>query len=327
MSMKFPYIDMHCDTLMHGVGMEADDIYSLPDAMIDLSRLYKAGAYAQFFAVFFPPKQGMEKFLHTTDDDVYFKAAHDLLMDTIEKHPDLLAFAGNAADAEKNFSEGKVSGFLTMEDGRAVHGSFDRLKYFYDMGVRLISLTWNFENCFGAPNSKDPEIMNKGLTSFGKEAVSAMNELGMIIDVSHLSDGGFWDVANITKKPFVASHSNCRALTPHTRNLTDEMIKALAEKGGVSGLNFAPEFLLPEAQGKDSTVERMTAHICHLVDVGGEDCAAIGTDFDGIRGELEIGNPTEMEKLFAALHKKGFSDNQVEKIAYKNVLRVIKETM
>ncbi|MCI6022909.1 MAG: dipeptidase [Candidatus Faecivivens sp.] len=331
MSKAIPYIDMHCDTLMHGVGKKAEDIFSMPDAMVDLERLSKAGVYAQFFAVFFPPKEGMEKSLGITDDDAYFSAAHTLLKNTISRHGDLLAFAGNAVDAEKNHAQGKVSAFLTMEDGRAVQGSFDRLRYFYNQGVRLISLTWNFENCFGAPNSKDPAMMNKGLTAFGKEAVGAMNEMGIIVDVSHLSDGGFWDVVNLTRKPFVASHSNCRALTPHTRNLTDEMIRALAEKGGVAGLNFAPEFLWTEADAaagsKISRIERMCAHLSHLIDVGGEDCAAIGTDFDGISGELEVGTPTEMGKLFEALSRHGFSDRLIEKIAYQNTLRVIRETM
>ncbi len=324
---KTSYIDMHCDTLMHGVSVKAEDIYSMPEAMIDLKRLHEAGVYAQFFAVFFPPKDGMEKYLHTSDDDEYFAEASALLHRTISKHPDLLGFAGNAADMEKNHADGKVSAFLTMEDGRAVQGSFDRLIDFYRQGVRLISLTWNFENCFGAPNSRDPELMKKGLTRFGKEAVELMNERGMLVDVSHLSDGGFWDVVNLTKTPFVASHSNCRALSPHPRNLTDEMIRALAEKGGVAGLNFCPDFLQSEENTHKSTVERMVVHLRHLIDVGGEDCAAIGTDFDGIGGELEIGTPTKMEQLFDRLHSEGFSDRLIEKIAFENTRRVIREVL
>lgn len=138
---------------------------------------------------------------------------------------------------------------LTVEDGRMVNGSFDRLEQLAKTGVRAIALTWNFENCFGAPNSRDPKIMSKGLSAFGKEAIEAMNELGILVDVSHLSDGGFYDVAKISKKPFVATHSDCRALAAHPRNLTDDMIRLLAQKGGVSGINFAPAFL-DDTQGK-----------------------------------------------------------------------------
>src|SRR5699024_7042079 len=111
--------------------------------------------------------------------------------------------------------------------------SLRRLHEFYDAGVRLITLTWNYENAAGYPNSRDSSVMRKGLKPFGKVLIEEMNDLGMIIDVSHLSDGGFWDVARRSKKPFIASHSNARAVTSHPRNLTDEMIRAIAEKGGV----------------------------------------------------------------------------------------------
>ena len=169
--------------------------------------------------------------------------------------------------------------------------------------------------------------MNRGLTSFGKEAIEVMNEWGILIDVSHLSDGGFEDVMKISKKPFVASHSNCRALSPHPRNLTDDMIRKLAEKGGVAGVNFAPEFLDSDIKTKKSTIQNLTAHIKHFIEIGGVECVGLGTDFDGITGEFEIGEPEKMELLFEQLHREGISETVIEKIAYKNVLRVIKDSM
>lgn len=321
------YIDMHCDTLLKGVRKGREDIYQMPEAMVDVQRLKKAHVMCQFFAVFFPPKHNREEGMALLDDDTLFSKAREIFLHTTQKYPDALGQAGNYQEIMQNQKSDKVSGILTMEDGRAVQGSMDRLQYFYTQGVRLISLTWNYENCFGAPNSKDPKIMQKGLTLFGKEAVGVMNEMGMLIDVSHLSDGGFYDVASLSKKPFVASHSNCRSLCGHSRNLTDEMIRSLAEHGGVAGVNFEPTFLQKDMVDRHSTMERIAAHLKHLVCIGGEECAGIGTDFDGIDGAFEVGEPSAMEALFHYLHRKGFTEEQIEKIAYRNVLRVIQDSM
>ncbi len=321
------YIDMHCDTLLKGVREEREEIYELPEAMADVKRLKEAQVICQFFAIFFPPKQSQypEGVKPLPEDEELFKKAREIFQNTIQKHGEVLGQAVNYQEVIRQQEAGRVAGILTMEDGRAVLGSFERLQYFYSQGVRLISLTWNYENCFGAPNSKDVKIMQRGLTSFGKEAVGVMNDLGILVDVSHLSDGGFWDVAALSKKPFVASHSNCRSLCNHTRNLTDEMIHSLAEHGGVAGVNFEPTFLQEGKQ--ESTMERIAAHIKHYVQIGGEECVGIGTDFDGIQGVFEVGEPTAMERLFAYLHRSGFSEDLIEKIAYRNVFRVIKESM
>lgn len=317
-----PYIDLHCDTLLRALHQKKETIYEMPEAMVDVKRLKEAQMICQFFAIFFPPRTE-----DSLEDDTLFEGARQIFLDTVEKYPNIIAQARNYTEIIKNYEMGRISGVLTMEDGRAVQGSIERLEYFYRQGVRLISLTWNFENCFGFPNSKDESIMKKGLTSFGKEAISVMNELGILIDVSHLSDGGFYDVANLSKKPFVASHSNCRSLCAHSRNLTDEMIYILGEKGGVAGLNFEPTFLQPDMVDKHSTMERMMAHLKYLIRIGGEECAAIGSDFDGISGEFEVGSPLQMELFFEYLHKHGFSEDLIDKIAYKNVLRVMKDTL
>ena len=127
---------------------------------------------------------------------------------------------------------------LTVEEGGVLNGNRNRLEELYQRGVRLITLTWNYENCIGYPNSRNAQEMQKGLKSFGKQMVEEMNERGMLVDVSHLSDGGFWDCIRLSKKPIIASHSNARALCAHPRNLSDEMLCALGECGGVVGLNF-----------------------------------------------------------------------------------------
>ena len=154
-----------------------------------------------------------------------------------------------------------------------------------------------------------------------------MNNTGIIIDVSHLSDGGFWNVAELSKKPFVASHSNCRAISPNTRNLTDDMIRAIAEKGGVIGLNFSADFLNPDMSHEFSSIENLFLHAKHIIDVGGIESIGIGSDFDGITCKLEVPSCDKMPLLFEAFEKRGISHASLEYLAYKNVERVIKDCL
>jgi membrane dipeptidase len=324
-------IDMHCDTLMaallrHGPGT---DMNRLPGTMVDLERMRKGGVLAQFFAIYMVPESDFQTQFHMDPipEDDYIEGCYEIFLKTLALHSDEIAQAGNAEDILANEKAGRMSAVLTMEDGVAVHGDMDKLKHFYDMGVRALALTWNFKNCFGSPNSDDPAVMQEGLTDFGKEAVAYMQELGMLVDVSHLSDGGFYDVAGICKKPFIATHSNCRALSPHRRNLTDDMLRILAEKGGVAGINFAPGFLNEDVTNRSSTIERMVAMIEHMKKIGGIDMIAIGSDLDGIGGQLEIGSSDQLPLLVQALEKRRFSGDEIDKITHKNVLRVMKECL
>lgn len=223
---------MHCDTLLGTAYGEKVDLYENKKA-VDFKRMKAAGFSAQFFAMCLMPEQSFaEKGLQKPDDMEFMTALSDCLYQNLEKYSDVAAFAGNRDDLVRNEREGKLSCFLTAEDGNGIGGKREGLEKMYQMGVRLISITWNMENCLGYPNSFDPEKMALPLKPFGCEMVDAMNKMGVIVDVSHLSDGGFWDVVRICKenhKPFVASHSACRALTPHSRNLTDEMIRCHRE--------------------------------------------------------------------------------------------------
>lgn len=323
------YIDMHCDTLTEALVRKCSTVEHLEGTMVDAARLKECQAAAQFFAMFLPQRNepGWFGFREMPKPEELLEKMYEVFQNTIRECSSYLAPAHNFAELNNNRRAGKISAFLTMENGNPVQGRMENLKRFYEMGVRLITLTWNDANCFGYPHSKREEEMKQGLTDFGKEAVAYMNELGIIVDVSHLSDGGFYDVAELAEKPFVASHSNCRALAPATRNLTDEMIRILAQKGGVAGINFEPSFLNADAGDKVSRVERMCDHIFHLIDKGGIDCVGIGTDFDGISGQFEIADCTRMELLFAALQRRGLSEDAIEKIAYGNVARVIRDVM
>lgn len=317
----YSYIDMHCDTLLRALGNENSTIYD-GEGMLNIKMMKEAGQLAQFFAVFFPEP---DPHFQIPKDEIFWDMLRNALNEQVALHSDLIAMAGTADEIIQNKKEGKMSAVLTIENGRIVNGHMNRLYELRKQGVTAMTLTWNFANCFGYPNSRDYEIMQKGLTDFGKEAIEVMNEIGIIIDVSHLSDGGFWDVAEISKKPFAATHSNSRTLSPHTRNLTDDMVKTLASKGGISGLNFGPEFLSKDINNKDSRIEDLAAHVMYFYKIGGEDFIALGTDFDGVRGNFEAGTPLEMEKLFAELAKQGLTERQLEKFASGNILRVMKE--
>ena len=324
-------IDMHCDTLMHAYFHhgEGADIYHMPEAMVDVRRLREGGALAQFFAIFVPSRwedrdwHGREP----VSQEEYIRRCVRILEQTIRAHGDAVAPALRAEDILSNRARGKLSAVLTMEDGGVVRGDMARLEWLYGLGVRALGLTWNYANCFGAPNSQDPAVMSAGLTPFGRDAVVRMQELGMLVDVSHLSDGGFRDVAALARRPFVATHSNCRALSPHPRNLTDEMIRALADRGGVMGLNFCPEFLTPAAAGRESRVEDLVAMARHEKRVGGIEVVAIGSDFDGIDGDLEIPDAARMPLLADGLSRGGFTDDEIDKILCGNVLRVIRDAI
>lgn len=323
------YIDMHCDTLEKALECGKDTIAELPGAMVDVARLGQAEAAAQFFAMFLPQRNKPEWFGLTEmpEPEELLSMMYRIYRNTMEACSDVIAPAADYAQLEENRRAGKISAFLTIENGWVMRGRLENIRRYYDMGVRLVTLTWNDANCFGFPHSANPQEMRRGLTDFGKEAVSYMNELGMIVDVSHLSDGGFYDVADVADAPFVASHSNCRALSPSTRNLTDEMIRILAEHGGVAGVNLEPSFLNQDVTDRESRLERICDHVEHLIRIGGVECAGIGTDFDGISGTFEIDDCTKMQRLFDALKRRGIHENVLDKIAFGNTARVIRETM
>lgn len=321
------YIDLHCDTLMKLPEVDEDEnLLENTIASVDFKRMKESKTMAQFFAIFLLSEEMFRRYgRKPIADDQYILKLRQVLLNEIEKNPNIIQMAYSYNDLMENWKKGKMSAFLTIEDGRSIDGQLEKIKKYYDLGVRLIGLTWNYENCLGYPNSTDPKIMDKGLKDFGKKAIKYMNELGIIIDVSHLSDGGFYDVAKISEKPFIASHSNSRRLSNHPRNLTDKMIRIIGEKGGVVGLNFAPGFLNKDIKSKDSTIGDMVRHLNHIKNIGGEDILALGSDFDGISGNLEIDGSDKMPNLFQALREDGWKEEVIEKLAYKNVVRVLKE--
>lgn len=327
-------IDMHCDTIYEliwkqrkglDIGLRENKLH------IDLKKLMSAEYMMQNFALFVDLKEVEDPMKEAVSmAELYHKE--------LAANKDLVAPVLCYDDIQRNRENKKISCMLTLEEGEILLGDCRNLTRFYDMGVRMITLTWNYPNQLGYPNVslKEDGIPDfyypdttHGLTEVGITCVEEMERLGIIPDVSHLSDAGFYDVLTHTRKPFVASHSNSRTICPNVRNLTDHMIHCLAERGGVTGLNFCPAFLTDHMDGTEDkgTIEAIVKHAKHIVNIGGIECLGLGSDFDGIFGHAELPDASHMPLLLDALKKSGFTEDELDHITYKNVLRVYKDTL
>lgn len=318
-------VDMHCDTIS-GLWRARQEGRPEPlrenQMQVDLKKMAQGDYLLQNFAMFVFLGREADPLVNVLElIDEYYRQ--------LEANRDLIAPAYRYEDIEKNAAEGKLSALLTIEEGGVLKGSVEVLRNLYRLGVRMLTLTWNFENEIGYPNTivrredYDP-AKRYGLKPQGIEIVREMDRLGMIVDVSHLGDDGFWDVVKYSSAPFVASHSNARSQCGHTRNLTDEMIRALADRGGVMGINFCGDFL--SDNGSDR-IDDMIRHIRHIRDVGGIDCIGLGTDFDGIDNQPEVADAAHMPLLVRGLEQAGFHGAEIEKICSGNVLRLYREVL
>ena len=327
--------DLHCDTMAELWYSEWNNKKPMElkknSLHIDLDKLKKGDYMLQNFAIFV----NLGRNLDPLESALY---QIDIFYREMEKNKDKIRVAKTYQDIEENRKEDRISAILTMEEGASCKGKLNFLRIFYQLGVRMMTLTWNFENELGFPNQLSKSSHSKyeyefekglGLKKKGINFLNEMERLGIIVDVSHLSDEGFYDVVKYSKKPFVASHSNARALCRHHRNLTDDMIKKLAERGGVIGLNYSPNFLEEGETEADchSSVLLMARHARYITNIGGMACLSLGSDFDGIEGNLEMADCSMLPLLLEALKKEGFKESELEAIFYKNVLRLYKETL
>ncbi len=269
------FFDCHCDTLTKAL-FSNKELYK-NDLHIDIERLEKYGSVVQIFAIWL--------------DSPYLKAPFENTVKAIDFFEKQKAkYSRHITD---DFSDDKrIRAILSIEGGEAIEGDIDKLHFFKDRGIRLMTLTWNYENeiGFGAATGSD-----KGLKDIGKAVVKEMNDMDMLIDVSHLNEKGFWDVYNISEKPFIATHSNSKALCPHLRNLTDDQIRAMSERGCMVGINLYPPFV----DGQKGSTENILRHIDHIMDIMGENNVAIGCDFDGISiCPEEIGDVSRLYVLY-----------------------------
>ena len=307
-------IDLHCDTIMQLLDHpDSGDLYR-NTWKIDIEKLQKAHSKVQDFALFV----NLGK---TNDPYGRYEEMRNLCTTQIHLYGEHIQHVLSYQDVEYVYESGKIGALVSIEEGGVLGGDLDKLKQAYKDGVRLITLTWNYPNGLGEPHCGE---QHKKLTPKGIEFVEAMQDLGIIVDCSHLNDAGTEQLGDILDAPFVASHSNAREVTAHTRNLPDNLIKLIANKGGVIGLNFAQSFL---GTSPVSRIEDIVKHGLYLINKGGEDVVALGTDFDGIKPNTEIKDVSEMYRLYDAFKEAGLSVEQCEKLFWKNADRLLKEIL
>jgi len=349
-------MDSHIDTLQWVLNDNRDLTQRAKTGHVDFPRLKEGGVNAPFFALWVPTYyKGAEAVRRTLD-------LRDAMQRVLDAHPDQIELALNAGDVERIAKAGKIAAVLTVEGGHQIDDDLSVLRVYYRLGIRSMTIT-HFRNHNWADSSTDKPAHN-GLTDFGKQVIREMNRLGMIVDISHVSDKTFYDVLAVTNKPVIASHSSCRAISDVPRNMTDDMLRALAKNGGVVGINFGEGFLNPkdaemlkktvnaisyqepaltgqalddysktqffedESKPRPSfgTIDDAVAHIDHAVKVAGIDHVGIGSDFDGITSPPKgLEDISKMPALRAALRKKGYSEQDVRKISGENTLRVLRE--
>ncbi|MBS6448335.1 MAG: membrane dipeptidase [Veillonella sp. oral taxon 158] len=307
-------IDLHCDTIMQLLDHpDSGDLYR-NTWKIDIEKLQKAHSKVQDFALFINLGE-------TNDPYGRYEEMRNLCTTQIHLYGEHIQHVLSYQDVESVYDSGKIGALMSIEEGGVLGGDLDKLKQAYQDGVRLITLTWNYPNGLGEPHCGE---QHKKLTPKGIEFVEAMQDLGIVVDCSHLNDAGTEQLGDILDVPFVASHSNAREVTAHTRNLPDNLIKLIANKGGVIGLNFAQSFL---GSSPVSRIDDIVKHGLYLINKGGEDVVALGTDFDGIKPNTEIKDASEMYRLYDAFKEAGLSVEQCEKLFWKNADRLLKEIL
>jgi Zn-dependent dipeptidase, microsomal dipeptidase homolog len=347
-------IDTHIDTAQRVLIEGVDLTQRLKDGQVDIPRLREGGMNAPFFALWVPTfYKGSEAIRRTLE-------LRDAMQTLFDKHPEQIELAVSAADIERIAKSGKIAAVLSLEGGHQIADDLAVLRMYQRLGIRAMTLT-HFRNNNWADSSTDKPQHN-GLTDFGRQVVREMNRIGMIVDISHVSDKTFYDAVTVSTKPLLATHSSCRALNDMPRNMTDDMLRALAHNGGVISINFYPGFISPkDAQAARAnitkqasrepdltgapldefarknhyeefkmkpalaTIDDVVAHIDHAVKIAGIDHVGIGSDFDGIEKVPHgLEDISKMPNLVAALKQKGYSDADIQKIWSGNVLRLIR---
>ena len=309
-------IDMHCDTLIECWRHKERSLRS-GKGHLNLDLMMNHQAMAQFFAIYLSRNE-----MQTMDPYDIFHGIYENYKNEMKDNEDIIKPAYSAEDIVKNSEEGLLSSFLTIEDGVFIDGKIERIQEVYDLGVRLITLIWGYPNSVGYPCYDDDKENSQGLTEFGLQVVEKMNALGMIVDVSHMSEGGFYDVAKHSKTPFMATHSCSKTLCGHKRNLTDDQLKVIGETGSVAGINFECSFL---KEGSDyATIEQIITHLKYMVDKAGIEHIGFGSDFDGIDTTGELVDYSGYDKVMKAMESV-FTAREIDKLTHENVLRTMKD--
>lgn len=313
--MNVPVFDLHCDTALALLGETVNEEGSLRKNKlhIDLERAKKLDAYCQCFACFTTPM--MQDWHHITPTLVFERELATIQRE-IDASKRLIGLVYGPEDIEANREKGKMSALLTIEGPAGFGFDPELLEPMYQVGFRISSLGWNEQNVLTGSN-----VTGGGLTELGKQYVRECQRLGMVVDVSHISDEGFWDIMDITEAPIVATHSNSRALCGHSRNLTDDMFKAIVKTGGVAGINQYAAFL-----GEHPTMDTICDHVLHFLELDptGKHIA-LGGDLDGCEELAEgFAGVQSYPAMADRLAERGVSEEMVMDIFWNNALNVLK---
>jgi membrane dipeptidase len=352
---RLPIFDGHNDTLLELYAPEEGEERSFFERSehghIDLPRAREGGLIGGIFAIYTPPppgsperereygltitEDGYEVMQRSPLDHEYSKEFTDGVIDflyDLQKQGDGdVALVRSYQDLERNLQEGILSMVLHFEDAVAIEEDLSNLEAYYERGLRSLGLVWSRPNVFGHgvpfrfPHSPDT---GPGLTEAGKELVRACNRMGILIDLAHINEQGFWDVAETSEAPLVVSHAGVHALCPSTRNLTDGQIDAIGESKGLIGIIFSPGMIRADGQRDADSLPLtdLVRHFDHVVERIGVDHVAFGSDFDGALMAEELADATWLPNLMEALRERGYDDDSLEKIAYRNWFRVLRDT-
>ena len=312
--MNFPVFDFHCDTALAMLGDDRNQAGSLRknSGHIDLERAGKLGGYAQCFACF---TTDLPEILKGISPIVLFERELATIQREVDRNSDLISIVYSTEEIEENRAAGKMSAILTLEGTAGIDYNPALLEDLWAIGFRVSSLGWNERNPLTGSN-----VTGGGLTDLGREYVKEAQRLGMRVDVSHISDEGFWDIMKITNAPILATHSNSRAIFDHSRNITDDMFRAIRETGGVAGYNTCREFT-----GEPSDLDTICDHILHFMELDPDGKhIALGGDLDGVDA---MPDGFEGVQSYPALARKlldrGLTEENVMDIFWNNAIRVL----
>ena len=308
---RIPCFDAHCDTIsactLEGRSLRKNSGH------LDLERLRRFSKAAQVFALYadgagFPAGTLLRQ----------CEAMRDVFLSEAARNRDILTFCPQGRGVKAANEDGKIGALLSIEGGELLNCDPANLELAAGWGVRSINITWNHANALSGSHMERPE---QGLTDRGREWLRESQRLGLLVDVSHLSDRGFWDVMDMTDRPVIASHSNSRAVCGHSRNLTDDMFRAICQTGGVAGINFWLHFV-----GGAFSMEDILRHVDHFMELGGAKHLALGGDLDGcdaLAGGMK--GLEDLPMLWNALSAHGYDNATLEDIFYNNLLRVMED--
>jgi membrane dipeptidase len=350
---RVPIFDGHNDVLLRlyrrgGTDAPKAFLEGEDKGQLDLPMARQGGFAGGLFAIFVPSSHGAtspndETLSRNVDGDSLVMHAVELtvaqttvfrmlsLLLRIERESEgLVRVARSVTQIQQGLEDGVLAAVLHLEGAEAIDPDFELLDVLYAAGLRSLGPVWSRPNAFGhgvpflCPSSPDT---GPGLTDLGKKLIGACNRLRILIDLSHLNERGFWDVAEISNAPLVATHSNAHALSPHSRNLTDQQLTAIRETGGVVGVNFATSFLRPDGrQDADTPIELVIEHLEHMLKLVGEDSVGLGSDLDGAKIPAGIGNAAGLQNLVEIMRARDYGEPLIEKVCFRNWLRVLGQT-